>query len=174
MSLRLLPPRTMTQLPRLNYPAAAPKSLQGLLVFATRAAPGLGLRLKELVNLRISQINGCALCMDIHSAALTKDNVDPRRLHLVAGWREAHDFFDARERAALSWAEAVNAIPHHCPTNEEFARLLEHFSEAEAAELTFEVCVIRAMNMLNVSFRLPLPEKPYDGEELRASMGGGS
>src|SRR4051812_44106033 len=109
----------MSSEPRLNYAAAAPKSMQALLAFSKAAAPSLDLRLRELVNLRMSQINGCAFCMDMHAAALTQDGTDPRHLHALAGWREAHGFYSARERAALAWAEAVNAIPQRSPSDTE-------------------------------------------------------
>lgn len=155
----------MSQEPRLNYQAAAPKSLNALITYSRAAAPSLDLRLRELVNLRLSQINGCAFCMDMHAAALVQSGTDARHLHALAGWREAHAFFTARERAALAWAEAVNAIPQRSPSDAEFAALREHFKEAEIAELTFAICAIRSWNMLNVSFHTPVPDKPYAAAE---------
>ena len=74
-----------------------------------KAAQSLEPRLKELVSLRISQINGCAFCIDMHWAGLLKLGMDPRHVNAVAGWREAHRFFSDSERASLNWAEAVNA-----------------------------------------------------------------
>jgi AhpD family alkylhydroperoxidase len=147
--------------PRLAYHAVAPKSAQALVAFSMAAAPTLDARLRELVNLRISQINGCAFCMDMHAAALLKQGVEPRHLHTVAGWREARRFFSARECAALAWAEAVNAVPHRTPSDAEFREMREHFKDAEIAELTFAVGAIRAWNMLNASFHMPVPEQPY-------------
>lgn len=147
--------------PRLNYHAAAARSAQALVAFSRAAAPSLDKRLHELVNLRVSQINGCAFCMDMHAAALLKMDVDPRALHVLAGWREAHRFFDERDRAALAWAEAVNAVPHRAPSDAEFEEARRHFSDAELAEITFAVGAIRAWNMLNASFHMPVPPKPY-------------
>jgi AhpD family alkylhydroperoxidase len=147
--------------PRLAYQSLARRSTQALVAFSQAAAPTLDQRLHELVNLRISQINGCAFCMDMHAAALLKMDVDPRALHLVAGWREAHRFFGERERAALAWAEAVNAVPHRTPTDAEFEEARRHLSDEELAELTFAVGAIRAWNMLNASFHMPVPAKPY-------------
>jgi AhpD family alkylhydroperoxidase len=147
--------------PRLAYQSLARRSTQALVAFSQAAAPTLDRRLHELVNLRISQINGCAFCMDMHAAALLKMDVDPRALHLVAGWREAHRFFGERERAALAWAEAVNAVPHRTPTDAEFEEARRHLSDEELAELTFAVGAIRAWNMLNASFHMPVPAKPY-------------
>ena len=150
--------------PRLNYYAAAPKSAQALAAASRAAAPNLEPRLRELVDLRISQINGCAMCLDMHTAALQKQGVDQRHVNTVAGWREAHRFFTPRERAALAWAEAVNAIPHRSPSDAEFRELRENFKEPEIAELTFAIAAIRAWNMLNVSFHTPVPEHPYAAE----------
>jgi AhpD family alkylhydroperoxidase len=118
----------------------------------------LGARLVELVQLRLSQINGCAYCIDMHWSALIKQDMDPRHINALAGWREA-PFFSERERAALQWAELVNAIPQRDPGDADFAALKVHFNDAEIAELGFAVAAIRAWNMLNVSFRNPVPEK---------------
>jgi AhpD family alkylhydroperoxidase len=156
---------TMSHDARLDYRAAAPASMQALLAFAKGAAPSLDLRLRELVNLRVSQVNGCAFCMDMHAAALVRMGVEARVLHVVAGWREAQRLFSPRERAALAWAEAVNAVPQRSPSDEEFRALREQFKDAEIAELTFAVCAIRSFNMLNASFRTPVPPTPYVAAE---------
>ncbi len=151
----------MTHEPRMNYYAAAPASVQSLVAFSAAAAPSLDLRLLELTRLRISQINGCAFCIDMHAAALTRLGVDVRHLHAVAGWRDAPRFFSERERAALAWAESVNAIPQRVPSDAEFRDLREHFQEPEITELSCAVAAIRAFNMLNVSFQTPLPDQPF-------------
>ena len=151
----------MSNEPRLNFYAAATNATHALIAFSKAANSDLEPRLTELVRLRVSQINGCAFCMDMHAADLLRQGVDPRQLHTVAGWREAHRFFGPRERAALAWAEAVNAIPQRAPTEAEFAALGDQFKDSEIAALTFVVCAIRAFNMLNVSFRSPVPDKPY-------------
>jgi AhpD family alkylhydroperoxidase len=146
---------------RLDYHALAPKPVKALSQLSFASGSALGSRLKELVNLRVSQINGCAFCIDMHWANLLRQGVDPRHVNAIAGWREAHRFFDDRERAALNWAEAVNAIPHRTPSDDDFALLKNSFTEAEIADLTFSVAAIRAWNMLNASFHTPVPEKPY-------------
>lgn len=108
--------------------------------------------------LRVSQINGCAFCIDMHWADLIKMGEDPRHLNAVAGWREA-PFFTERERAALRWAELVTNTPHSDASDEEFARLREHFSDEEIAELSFVIVTINSWNLLNVSLRNPVPLK---------------
>ena len=150
--------------PRLAYQAIAPQSTNALVAFSRAAAPSLDRRLHELVNLRVSQVNGCAFCMDMHAAALLKMDVNPRHLHVLAGWREAHRFFDERDRAALAWAEQVNAVPHQAPSDEAFEEMRRHFRDQEIAELTFAVGAIRAWNMLNASFHMQVPERPYAAE----------
>lgn len=122
----------------------------------------LGLRLVELIFLRVSQINGCGVCIDMHWRALVKEDVDPRHLNAVAAFREA-PWFSERERAALNWAEAVNAIPVSQPGDEDFAELKRHFNDEEIAELSYAIAVIRGWNLINVSLRSPIPVNPPPG-----------
>jgi len=145
----------------MNYYAASPASVQALVAYSTAASRTLDPRLVELVRLRVSQVNGCAFCMDMHAAALIRQGVDSRHLNTVAGWRDAPRFFSPRERAALAWAEAVNAIPQRLPSDEEFRALQAQFTEGEITELTCAITAIRAFNMLNVSFQTPLPDQPF-------------
>ena len=116
----------------------------------------MGLRSRFL---RVSQINGCAVCIDMHWRDLMAQDEDPRRINAVAGWREA-SFFDERERAALRWAELVSDIPHGDPSDADFAELKAHFSDKEIAELGFTIAVITSWNLLNVSLRNPVPVNP--------------
>ena len=144
---------------RLPYYQLAPKAFQAMLNLSAAIRKDLlGARLTDLVLLRVSQINGCAYCIDMHWRDLIKLDADPRHLNAVAGWREA-PFFSERERAALNWAEAVTSRSHHATSDEEFARLKEHFSDEEIAELGFTISVINAWNLLNLGFRNPVPEK---------------
>jgi AhpD family alkylhydroperoxidase len=124
---------------------------------ATIHKSSLGTRLVDLVLLRVSQINGCTFCIDMHWRELIRHDADPRHLNALAGWREA-PFFSEHERAALRWAEIVTATPHSDASDAEFAALRAHFSDAEIAELGFVIAVINAWNLLNVSFRNPVPE----------------
>lgn len=122
----------------------------------------LGMRLIELVDLRVSQINGCGVCIDMHWRALMKLDVDPRHINAVAGWRDA-PWFNERERAALHWAETVNAIPARDPSDDDFALLKSQFNEGEIAELSYAIAVIKAWNVLNISLRNQIPETPAPG-----------
>lgn len=150
----------MTHAIRLPYFQLAPKAFDLLYRLSGAVRKDLlGARLVDLVFLRVSQINGCAYCIDMHWRDLIRLEVDPRHLNAVAGWREA-PFFTDRERAALRWAEIVNAIPHADASDEEFAALKALFSDEEIADLSFAIATIKAWNLLNVSLRNPVPEKP--------------
>jgi alkylhydroperoxidase family enzyme len=85
-------------------------------------------------------------------------------VNAIAGWREAPaSFFNARERAALGWAEAVNALPHQDLTDAAWPALREQFSEQEIAELSYTIAAIRGWNVMNLSLRNQIPETPAPG-----------
>lgn len=148
----------MTDSPRIDYRHLAPKAFQNLYQLSMGLRRDLlGQRLIDLVFLRVSQINGCAFCIDMHWRDLMQLDVDPRHLNAVAGWREA-PFFDARERAAFEWAEIVTTISTSDPSDEAFARLRQQFSDEEIAELSFVIATINAWNRLNVSLRVHIPQ----------------
>src|SRR5687767_15989451 len=99
----------MTQ--RLDYQAAAPAGMKALGgVYGYIAQSGLPKTLVDLVYLRVSQINGCAYCIDMHSRDLLKDGVSVEKMVLVPAWREGGTLFDETERAALAWAETVTRV----------------------------------------------------------------
>ena len=153
----------MTHTARIALFELAPATLQAMIQLSTTVKQSaLGVRLVELVQLRVSQINGCGLCIDMHWRALMKLDINPRHINALSGWREA-PFFSERERAALNWAEAVNAIPHAQPGDADFAALEDQFSDAEIAELGYAIAVIKGWNLLNVSLRTPIPEVPAPG-----------
>ncbi|HJW08306.1 MAG TPA: carboxymuconolactone decarboxylase family protein [Holophagaceae bacterium] len=122
----------------------------------TRAA-GLDPKLLDLLDLRVSQLNGCAYCMDMHSTDLLKRGEAPRRLAVLAAWRET-DYFDAQEQAALAWAEALTQLTQHPDMEKPFDALKAHFTEAQIVALTFAILSINGWNRLGVGFRLDLPE----------------
>lgn len=148
---------------RFNFFPLAQTSQKALIALSQSCKnSSLGERLVEMVQLRVSQINGCGLCIDMHWRDLIKQGVDPRHLNAIAGWREA-PFFDARERAALGWAEAMNALPHRDDTDKAYPELREHFSEEEIAQLSYTVAAIRAWNVMNLSLRNQIPLNPPPG-----------
>jgi len=106
----------------------------------------------ELVFLRVSQINGCAYCLDMHSKALRKMDVAQTRLDQLAGWQVSHAYSE-RERAALAWAESVTLVAVTGAPDSAFEPLKAQFSEVEISELTFAIAVMNAFNRLAVGMR---------------------
>ncbi|MFS7196373.1 carboxymuconolactone decarboxylase family protein [Rahnella inusitata] len=106
----------------------------------------------ELVFLRVSQINGCAYCLDMHSKALRKMDVAQTRLDQLAGWQVSHAYSE-RERAALAWAESVTLVAATGAPDSAFEPLKAQFSEVEISELTFAIAVMNAFNRLAVGMR---------------------
>ncbi|HLV29371.1 MAG TPA: carboxymuconolactone decarboxylase family protein [Burkholderiaceae bacterium] len=149
----------MSHAVRVPYFNLAPTAFRSLLQLSESVHNGaLGRRLTDLIFLRVSQINGCAYCIDMHWRDLVAHGADPRELNTLAGWRES-PFFSERERAALHWAELITAIPNSDASDEEFAALRQHFSDKEIAELGFTIAAINAWNLLNVGFRNPIPRE---------------
>ncbi len=112
-------------------------------------------RLRELVKLRASQINGCAYCVDMHTKDADALGEDPQRLHLVAVWREAPDFSD-RERAALAWTEALTLLPETGAPDEAYDEMARQFTAGEQVALTLAIIAINGWNRLAVGFRRPV------------------
>ncbi|MRW94423.1 carboxymuconolactone decarboxylase family protein [Duganella sp. FT80W] len=150
---------------RIPFFQLAPANLQAMIALsASVKKSSLGARLVELINLRVSQINGCGVCVDMHWRDLIKQEAEPRHLNALAGWREAPaSFFSERERAALNWAEAVNALPQRQPSDTDFALLQQHFSETAIAELSYAIAAIRGWNAINASLHNQIPEVPPPG-----------
>ena len=113
-------------------------------------------RLRDLVQLRASQLNGCAYCIDMHTKDARAIGDSEQRLHAVAAWREA-PFFTDRERAALAFTEAVTLVADdHVPT-EAFDAVAAHYSPDEISALLSLIVVINAWNMLSVTTRAWVP-----------------
>jgi AhpD family alkylhydroperoxidase len=117
---------------------------------------GLDKALVELVKLRVSQINGCAFCLQFHLNIIRKLDVDPRKLDLLAAWRDAGVFGD-REQAALAWAEALTDLSGHGPGDAIYAQVREQFSEQELAFLGTAIASINFWNRIAVGYRFTPP-----------------
>ena len=111
-------------------------------------------KLQHLLELRVSQINGCAFCLDMHSKDLRHEGETEQRLYLLNAWRET-DLYTDRERAALAWAEAVTLVGEGDVSNEVFETAKKEFSEQELIDLTMVVVAINGWNRLNIAFRTP-------------------
>lgn len=110
--------------------------------------------LRELINFRVSQINGCAYCLDMHSKDLRAEGETEQRLYMLSAWRES-PCYSERERAALAWAEAVTNLTGGCVPNEIYEEALRQFSEEELIDLTLSVLGINSFNRINIAFRTP-------------------
>ncbi len=107
----------------------------------------------DLVKIRASQINGCAFCIQMHTAEARKTNVAEEKLTLLPAWREAPVYSD-RERAALAWTEAVTLIANsHGVPDEVYSDALSVFSETELAHLNAAVIMINAWNRIAIPYR---------------------
>lgn len=141
--------------PRLDFRKIAPNAGKGF--FAASAyltqcsVPKV---LVDLVYLRVSQINGCAYCIDLHSRDLQNEGVSIDKLMLLPVWREAGPLFDGRERAALAWAEVVANVARTGAPDADFAAVSAVFSEREVVDLTMAVSLMSAFNRLGVSLRI--------------------
>lgn len=143
----------MSQL-RLPFSTLSPAAYQGLIATGQALAQSaLGLELVELIYLRISQINGCAFCLGKHAETLRGQGVSQAKLDRLAGWRIS-ELFDARERAALEWAETLTAVAEKGAPDAAYEPLKAQFSDAEIADLTFAVALMNAFNRLAVGMRL--------------------
>lgn len=142
----------MTQ--RLDYNTISPagvRSLRGVYAYVSQC--GLPASLIELTYLRVSQINNCAYCLDMHTRALLEIGEKPERLALLQAWDEAGALFSQREKAALSWAETVTRVAHTNIPDSEYEAARSVFSEKELVDLTIAVSLMNAYNRMAISFR---------------------
>lgn len=125
-------------------------------LLATKAAlehGPLGKAMVELLYLRVSQINGCAYCLEKHSQSLREEGVPQVKLDSLAGWRVS-GHFDERERAALAWAESLSDITRSHAADEDYLPLETHFSPREISDLTIAVALMSGLNRLAIGMRL--------------------
>jgi AhpD family alkylhydroperoxidase len=139
---------------RLDYNQLAPVGVKALgAVYGYVAQSGLSPVLVDLVYLRVSQINNCAYCLDMHTRDLLKKSVPVEKLALLQAWREAGDLFDAREQAGLAWAESVTRVADTGVPDADFQAAREVFDERELVDLTIAIGVMNTYNRLAISFR---------------------
>jgi AhpD family alkylhydroperoxidase len=138
---------------RFNYVKAAPgayKAMLGLEQYLHEC--GVEESLIHLIKLRASQINGCAYCLDMHWKDLRAIGETEQRLYSLDAWRECPYYTD-RERAALTWTDAVTLITNGHVSDEVYAAVRPHFSDKELSDLTLAVATINAWNRLAISAR---------------------
>ncbi|WNV92058.1 carboxymuconolactone decarboxylase family protein [Umezawaea sp. Da 62-37] len=144
----------------MNSGLAGPsKAMLALSAETTRAAKDNGLDhlLVELVKIRASQVNGCAFCLDMHTADAIKQGENPRRIFVLDAWREV-DLFSDEERAALELTEAVTRLSETRDVPDDvYDRATAVFTEPQYQALLWMIVVINAWNRLSVTSRAPLP-----------------
>jgi AhpD family alkylhydroperoxidase len=139
---------------RLDYNHIAPsgaKALGGVYGYVLQS--GLSPVLVDLVYLRVSQINNCAYCLDMHTRDLLKKGVKVEKLALVQAWAEAGNLFDERERAALAWAESVTRVAQTGVPDEAYEAARAVFDERELVDLTIAIGLMNTYNRMAISFR---------------------
>jgi AhpD family alkylhydroperoxidase len=139
---------------RLDYNQVAPagmKALGGVYGYITQSS--LSAVLVDLVYLRVSQINNCAYCLDMHTRDLLKKGQKIEKLALVQAWAEAGNLFDERERAALAWAETVTRVAETGVPDDAYQAARAVFEERELIDLTIAIGLMNAYNRMAISFR---------------------
>jgi len=126
----------------------AMKAMSGMGVYLSKSP--VERSLLELIYYRVSQINGCAYCLDMHTKDLRAVGESEQRLYVLPAWREA-PFYSDRERAALAWAEALTKLEGAVP-DEIYSAALEQFGEEELIDLTLAVITINGYNRINLAF----------------------
>ncbi len=139
--------------PRLNYTEVSPEAFKAMLGIETYLSKcGLEGSLINLVRMRVSQINGCAYCLDMHSKDARSEGETEQRLFVLDAWREA-PFYSARERAALAWTEALTLIGQTHAPDEVYSEVRAQFSETELVDLTLVIVAINGWNRFAIGFR---------------------
>jgi len=139
---------------RLDYNQIAPagvKALGGVYGYVMQSS--LSPVLVDLAYLRVSQINNCAYCLDMHTRNLLKRGVKVEKLALVQAWAEADSLFDERERAALGWAESVTRVAETGVPDEAYEAARAVFDERELVDLTIAISLMNTYNRMAISFR---------------------
>ncbi|MFJ9574779.1 carboxymuconolactone decarboxylase family protein [Streptomyces sp. NPDC101191] len=135
----------------MDFSTVAPKVFKAVLALDSAAREGLDPVLLELVQIRASQINRCAYCIDYHTSDARKGGETQERIYQLTAWEEA-SLFTAKERAALALTEAVTLLPQGV-SDDVYATAAEHFEEKELAQLIALIFTTNAWNRMNVSTR---------------------
>lgn len=131
------------------------------------AKSSLEKNLLGLIEYRVSQINGCAYCLDMHSKDLRHGGETEQRIYLLSAWRET-PFYTPRERAALAWAESVTLLRDGEVPDDVYDDARKEFSEEELIDLTLAVTTVNSWNRLNIAFRTT-PGTYQPGQWARAA-----
>ncbi|NBH09123.1 carboxymuconolactone decarboxylase family protein [Amycolatopsis sp. SID8362] len=135
---------------RVNFAKTAPKAFKALIGFDAAARAGLDPALVELVQIRASQLNRCAYCLHMHTSDARKAGESEERLHMIAVWHEATNFFSEKEQAALALTEAVTLVQGGVP-DDVYERAAAQFGEEELAQLLALIFTINTWNRIAIT-----------------------
>jgi AhpD family alkylhydroperoxidase len=165
---------------RVNYAQEAPEALQAMQQLEHYLNTcGLEKELLDLVRTRVSQMNGCAYCLDLHARGLRQQGVDENKITMLSAWRET-PWYSGRERAALEWAEAVTNIQCGHAPDDLYERAHQEFGDRKLAQLTLAITSINQWNRLGIAFRLvptggkkrlPQTEATQEGQAVQEAQG---
>ncbi|MGW5425704.1 carboxymuconolactone decarboxylase family protein [Streptomyces sp. NPDC004059] len=139
--------------PRMNWARLAPDVYKAMIRLDAAARQGLDPTLYELVKIRASQINHCALCLDMHSKDALAAGESVQRIVQLSAWEESKHFYTAKELAAIELTEAITVLTEGFVPDEVYEKAAKHFEEAELAQLIAAITVINAWNRFGVSTR---------------------
>jgi AhpD family alkylhydroperoxidase len=140
--------------PRIDFYRLSPDGYKAMLGLEQHLSKSkVEKKLLHLIKLRVSQMNGCAFCLDMHWKDLQMEGETAQRMYSLDAWRETPYYAD-RERAALAWAEAVTHITEGHAPDELFEEARQHFSEQELADLTLAIATINSWNRISIAFRV--------------------
>ena len=139
---------------RLDYNKIAPNGVKALgSVYGYVVQSGLSAELVDLVYLRVSQINNCAYCLDMHTRDLLKKGVKIEKIALVQAWEEGGGLFSETERAALAWAESVTRVAETGVPDSAYKAARSVFDEKQLVDLTIAISLMNSYNRMSISFR---------------------
>jgi AhpD family alkylhydroperoxidase len=139
--------------PRLRYWQIAPEAVRRIAYVNSYLIDSkIELTLRHLVWLRVSQINGCAYCVNLHTQEALRDGETPDRLHGLVVWHET-SLYSERERAALAWAEALTLVSETRAPDSVYGEVARHFGEKDLVDLTFLIASMNAWNRMAIGFR---------------------
>lgn len=142
---------------RINYHTAAPQALKSLRAVGEYLhGEGFDPKLKALVELRVSQINGCAFCLDLHTNEARALGENQQRLDCISAWKET-TFYTEKERAALAWAEALTRISDTHAPDDVYEEVKKHFTDKELVDLSLVIANMNVWNRLAIGFRKQTP-----------------
>jgi uncharacterized peroxidase-related enzyme len=138
---------------RLDYYKISPDGINKLSAVSSYVhSSSLDAKLRALVELRVSQINGCLYCIDMHTKEARKLNEDQKKLDTLVAWHESPLFTD-KEKTALAWAESLTHVSQTHAPDDVYAKLAEHFSEKEIVDLSLCISLMNAWNRIAIGFR---------------------